>query len=83
MSKAQKDQTPAEEHKSETEAKGLLVAYTKILDIWKVQNENYFKRVQVAMGIIQVGLFLAVLNVLSPLPTSWREASSLGVRDVH
>lgn len=89
MSEAQKDQTPAEGHKSETEAKGLLVAYTKILDIWKVQNENYFKRVQVAMGIIQVGLFFAVLKVLSPLPTSWREAilpmllAVLGILSAH
>ena len=74
MSEAQKDQSPAEGHKFETETNGLLVAYTKMLDIWKVQNENYFKRVQVAMGIIQVGLFLAVVKVLSPLPTSWREA---------
>lgn len=64
------DQRPTKD-----EAKDLLDAYARVLDIWKVQNDNYFKRVQVAMGIIQVGLFLTALNMLSPLPSTWPQAA--------
>jgi hypothetical protein len=71
-------QVPSTEHKMclkpEDQAKTLLDTYGKIMDVWKVQNDNYFKRVQVAMGIIQVGLFVAILKMLSPLPTTWTEA---------
>lgn len=68
------DHSHHEGHKPDDEAKWLLEAYAKVFDVWKVQNENYFKRVQVFMGIVQVGLLLAVLKGLEPLPTSWCEA---------
>ena len=54
----------------ENEAKNLMDSYSKIFDQWKLHNDNYFKRVQVVMGILQVGLFLAVLRHLSPFPKS-------------
>jgi len=60
--------------KPEDQAKDLLDAYGKILDIWKVLNDNYFKRGQVAMGIVQVGLFLTVVKMLSPPPTTSHQA---------
>jgi uncharacterized membrane-anchored protein len=40
----------------------------------KTPHDNYFKRVQVAMGVIQVGLFVAILKMLLPLPTTWTQA---------
>ena len=61
-------------HKSKDQTKTLLDAYARVLDIWKVHNDNYFKRVQMVMGIVQVGLFLTVVKMLSPLPTAWRQA---------
>jgi hypothetical protein len=72
------NQVPSTEDKmclnSEDQAKTLLDAYGKIMDVWKVQNDNYFKRVQVAMGVIQVGLFVAILKMFFPLPTTWTQA---------
>lgn len=60
------------------EAKNCMESYSRILDVWKVMNDNYFKRVQLFMGIIQVGLFLAALKLLLPLPIS-REALIVSV----
>jgi hypothetical protein len=57
----------------ENEARNLMDSYSKIFTQWKLHNDNYFKRVQVVMGILQVGLFLAVLRQLSPLPKSFAE----------
>ncbi len=50
------------------EARNLMDSYSKILVQWKLLNENYFKRVQVMMGILQAGLFLAAFRQLSPFP---------------
>ena len=47
------------------EAKNIMDSYSNILEIWKVQNDNYFKRVQVLMSVLQVGLLLAALKLLS------------------
>lgn len=47
------------------EAKDCLDSYSKVLDIWKVMNDNYFKRVQLFMSIIQVGLFITALKFVS------------------
>jgi len=58
----------------EDEVKNLMDSYGKTLDIWKVHNDNYFKRVQIFMGLLQVGLFLAALKLLFPLPKSFTEA---------
>lgn len=58
----------------EDEVKNLMDSYGKILDVWKVHNDNYFKRVQIFMGLLQVGLFLATLKLLFPLPKSFTEA---------
>jgi hypothetical protein len=58
----------------EDEVKNLMDSYGKILDVWKVHNDNYFKRVQIFMGLLQAGLFLAALKLLFPLPESFTEA---------
>lgn len=60
--------------KPECEVRILMDSYSKIFDQWKVHNDNYFKRVQVVMGILQAGLFLAVLGKLSPFPKSCADA---------
>lgn len=49
----------------------LKYSYSRLLEIWKVHNENYFKRVQVVMAVLQAGLFVAIIKFLSPFPTSW------------
>lgn len=51
--------------------KNLLNSYSKIIDVWKVNNDNYFKRVQIFMGLLQVGLFLTALKLLYPPPESF------------
>jgi len=58
----------------EGEVKNLMDSYGKILDVWKVHNDNYFKRIQIFMGLLQVGLFLAAFKLLFPLPKSFTEA---------
>ncbi|NPU82995.1 MAG: hypothetical protein HPY65_00795 [Syntrophaceae bacterium] len=47
----------------ERERSYILEVYRVHLDIWKVQNENYFKRVQLLMLAIQAALFAAALEV--------------------
>jgi len=54
----------------ENEPKNLMDSYSKTMDQWKLLNENYFKRVQVMMGILQAGLFLAAFRQLSLFPKS-------------
>jgi len=66
--------TQEENRTPKDEARDLLDAYAKTLEIWKVENENYFKRVQVAMGIIQISLFVALFKMVPPLPTAWPQA---------
>ena len=46
------------------ESKDILDAYRVHLDVWKVLNDNYFKRVQVLMIAIQAALFAAALKVV-------------------
>lgn len=46
------------------ESRDILDAYRVHLDVWKVQNDNYFKRVQVLMMAIQAVLLAAALKVL-------------------
>lgn len=58
----------------EDEVRNVMDSYGKIIDVWKVHNDNYFKRVQILMGLLQVGLFLALLKLLSPMPKSFAEA---------
>ncbi len=65
-------------HNINDEIKNCMDSYSRILDVWKVMNDNYFKRVQLFMGIIQVGLFLFALKLLSSPPVS-REAVILSV----
>lgn len=55
------------------EVKNLMDAYGKMLDVWKIHNENYFKRVQIFMGVLQVGLLLAATNSLLAKPSSLPE----------
>jgi hypothetical protein len=57
------------------DAKGkvLLDVYRIHLDVWKVQNDNYFKRVQLSMVVIQTALFAAAFRFLPPKPGSWYE----------
>lgn len=52
----------------------LIMSYDKVLHVWTVQNENYFKRVQVFMGILQAGLFIAILRIISASSVSWFES---------
>jgi len=76
-SKGRSDQGSQEQRESanrEDEVKGLLDSYSKILDVWKVHNDNYFKRVQIFMGLLQVSLFLAAFKLLFPLPKSFTES---------
>ena len=56
---------PSLSQNEKDEVKNCMDSYSKILDVWKVMNDNYFKRVQLFMGIIQVGLFLAALKLLA------------------
>lgn len=57
----------------ENEARNLMDSYSKTLDQWKLLNENYFKRVQVMMGILQAGLFLAAFRQLSLFAESFAD----------
>lgn len=43
----------------------MLEVYRIHLDVWKVQNDNYFKRIQIVMIAIQAMLFAAFLKLLS------------------
>lgn len=58
----------------ENEPKNLMDSYSKILEQLKLLNENYFKRVQVMMGILQAGLLVAAFGKLSFFPKSCDDA---------
>ena len=60
-------------------AKDVLDAYRVHLDLWKVQNDNYFKRVQVMMIAVQGALFAAALKVVDPKAISWIQLLILAV----
>lgn len=59
---------------SKEEGERLMDSYDKIFNQWKVHNDNYFKRVQVMMVVLQGGLFLALLQRLHAFPKCWQEA---------
>ena len=48
----------------DAEGKSILDAYRIQLDLFKLQNDNYFKRVQILMVVIQVALFTAALRFI-------------------
>jgi len=65
--------------RSETR-RALLDSYRIHLDIWKVQNDNYFKRVQILMVGTQVMLFSGVIKLMeSGLHSHWPGADSLRI----
>jgi hypothetical protein len=49
---------------SNQESRDILDAYRVHLDVWKVQNDNYFKRVQLLMVAVQAASFAASLKFL-------------------
>ena len=53
------------------EKEDLKYSYDRLLDIWQVHNENYFKRVQIVMAVFQAVLFVAILKFIYPFPKSW------------
>lgn len=57
----------------DAERNSILDAYRIQLDLWKVQNDNYFKRVQILMVVIQVALFSAALRFVPVKSGSWFE----------
>lgn len=52
------------------ESRDLLAAYRLHLDVWKVQNDNYFKRYQFLMVAVQAALIAAALKVVDLNGTS-------------
>jgi len=54
------------------ETEKILNSYQIALDIFKLNNDNYFKRVQVFMYPLQVGVAVAFTKVIYPIPTSWK-----------
>lgn len=61
------------ENGQEIDPDDLKYSYDKALDIFKLLNDNYFKRVQIVMVALQAGLFIALMRLLSPLPGSWKD----------
>jgi len=57
----------------DSERDSILNAYRIQLDVWKVQNDNYFKRIQIIMVVIQVALFTAALRLIPAKPGPWYE----------
>ncbi|MBU0661699.1 hypothetical protein KKG22_06030 [Patescibacteria group bacterium] len=57
----------------DAERNTILNAYCIQFDVWKVQNDNYFKRVQILMVVIQAALFTAALRFIPPKSESWCE----------
>ena len=64
---------------SNQESQDLLDAYRLHLDVWKVQNDNYFRRVQVLMVAVQAALFAAALKVVDLKEASWTQLLVLAV----
>lgn len=52
------------------EIENLKYSYDRALDIFKLSNDNYFKRIQILMVALQVGLFYALIKLLHPIPYS-------------
>ena len=57
----------------DAERNTILNAYRIQVDVWKVQNDNYFKRVQILMVVIQAALFTAALRFIPPKSEPWFE----------
>ena len=55
------------------EGKRILDAYRILFDFFKLQNDNYFKRIQILMVVIQVALFTAAFKFVSVTSESWDE----------
>ena len=55
------------------ENRDILDSYRVHLDVWKVHNDNYFRRVQVLMVAVQAALFAAVLKVVDLKGISWTQ----------
>jgi hypothetical protein len=66
---------------SDSKMKDQLEAYRLVFDVWKLQNENYFKRIQFLMVVIQSGLIIAIAQFLSkPISScSWENVVVPGV----
>lgn len=52
------------------ELEKIINSYKIVLDIFKLNNDNYFKRVQVFMSALQVGVAIAFAKVIYPVPIS-------------
>lgn len=57
----------------DTERNTILDAYRIQIDVWKVQNDNYFKRIQILMVVIHAALFTAALRFIPQKSESWDE----------
>ena len=53
------------------ESRDLFDAYRFHLDVWKVQNDNYFRRIQVLMLAVQAALFAGTLKVIDLQWSVW------------
>jgi hypothetical protein len=53
------------------EIRNLKYSYDRALEIFRLHNDNYFKRVQIIMVALQAGLFFALIKLLHPVPESW------------
>lgn len=51
----------------------LKYSYDKALDIFRLHNDNYFKRTQIIMIAIQAGFFFVIIKLLTPIPDSQKE----------
>ena len=54
--------------RSSSRAASLLDAYRQSIEVWKLQNDIYFRRVQILMTAIQAALLVAAITVLTKLP---------------
>jgi hypothetical protein len=55
------------------EIANLKYSYDKALDIFRLHNDNYFKRIQIIMVAIQAGLFFVIIKLLTPIPVLPKE----------
>ena len=70
----QEEKEKDDDHKAlDAKRNRILDAYRIQFDLWKVQNDNYFKRVQILMVVIQVALFTAALRFVRVGFVSWDE----------
>ncbi len=59
----EKKEDPPKNH-DKVKIEDLKYSYDRALDIFKLNNDNYFKRVQIIMVVLQAGLFIALLKLL-------------------